>query len=155
MAAFALVLVSASASNIGDGSTWCDNGPVGESYPNTYDRTEYFYCKTLGTAVPMKCPPGTGFVRNNEVMGCVNWSEWGCTYKGQDLGRDCCTSANTRCSDPNPSVYWQCQSDESGQQHSTPRQCPAGMGYIDHNGTASCIFWDKWFSICQEIQKTL
>ncbi|KAL5283605.1 hypothetical protein ACFFRR_006080 [Megaselia abdita] len=150
-AVFALVLATASALDIGDGSTWCEiEGTIGQSYANPFDRTEYYYCKALGTGLLTKCPPGTGFVRNNEVVGCVNWREWNCTYKGSDLGINCCTSSNTRCSDQNPEVYWQCQDGSS-----TPVNCPDGMGFFDYNGVASCLFWDQWFNVCEEIQGSL
>lgn len=153
MAIFALVVATASALDNGDGSTCCDNvGAVGQSCPNYFDRTEYYYCRSPGTAVLTKCPAGTGFVRNNNIMACVDWRLWDCTYKGADLGINCCTSQNVRCSDPNPTVYWQCQED---QQFASPTECPPGMGFFDYNGVASCIFWDQWFNICEEIQGSL
>lgn len=145
------MVATASALDIGDGSTWCDEGAVGQSWPNTFDRTEYYFCRAPGTAVLTKCPPGTGFVRNNQVMACVDWREWDCTYKGADQGINCCTSSNVRCSDPNPSIYWQCE--QGG--YATPTECPLGQGYFDYNGVASCIFWDQWFNICEEIQDSL
>lgn len=150
LAVLALVLATASALDIGDGSTWCNEGAVGQSYPNYYDRTEYYYCKSPGTAVLTKCAPGTGFVHNNQVMGCVDWREWDCTYKGTQMGNQCCQSNNVRCSDPNPSVYWQCQGNVP-----VATTCPDGLGFFDYNGVASCIFWDQWFNICQQIQDSL
>lgn len=150
IAIFALALATASALDIGDGHTWCNENTVGQSFPNTFDRTEYYFCKSPGTASLTKCPPGTGFVHNNEVMGCVDWREWTCTYKGQQQGNNCCASANVRCSDPNPTVFWQCEDNISN-----PIQCPEGFGFFDYNGIQSCVFWDQWFNICEEIQNSL
>lgn len=150
-----LVFGVASALYVGDGSTWCDEGAVGESYPNTFDITEYYFCRSPGTAILTKCAPGTGFVRNNNVMACVDWREWNCTYKGDSLGNNCCTSPNLRCSDINPTIYWQCQENGEGQQFSVARQCPEGTGYVDYNGVASCVFWDQWLNICQKNQGSL
>lgn len=147
-------MATASALDIADDQSWCNVNTVGVSAPNPFDRTSYYYCSFLGTneteVLTLQCAPGTGFVDNNEVIGCVSWREWTCTYKGEAQQNQCCSSANTRCSDVNPTVYWQCENGTS-----QAKQCPNGFGFIDYNGLASCIFWDQWFNICEEIQSSL
>ncbi|XP_017092716.2 uncharacterized protein [Drosophila bipectinata] len=107
------------------------------------DIRKYYFCLN-GAVISNDCDPGTYFVNNATVSGCLAGNLINSSCVNSDVSEPDCTGSNAYYPQPceDPSQYYLCTDD--GPKQLT---CWNSGAFVNHEGYLGCTTWSEWRKI--------
>ncbi|XP_075149022.1 uncharacterized protein LOC142222657 [Haematobia irritans] len=143
---FASILVLAAAVVIHIHAQSIIEGCVSETELwGSVDGTKFYFCLGDNMALEQSCDPGTFFVKNTTVAGCVPVADVDdkCIYHD---GPPTCTGESLYQPQPHemPNNFYLCTMNGAEPQ---VMKCPDEKAFVNQNGYLGCFDWSNWREI--------
>ncbi|KAM7360142.1 uncharacterized protein ACRADG_003600 [Cochliomyia hominivorax] len=140
-----LVLCSAAVIKTVDNSNIVEGCVSETEIWGSEDGTKFYFCIGDNQALEQTCEPGTFFVKNATVSGCVPVGEVAdnCIYH---VKVEPCEGENVVMPQvhPEPTKYYLCLNEGAEPLALT---CPQNKAFLKQDGYLGCFEWKKWRSV--------